>query len=187
MRKFNLSIMMFMSLSIVINIVGGFLALSLKLPVYIDTIGTILSAVVLGPINGGIVGILTAIVNGAMFDPMSFYFLPVQLIIGVSTGLFFKKSKFEGFKSIFAIIIITILGSITASIIASFVFGGVTSSGSSILVVIFKNLGISTITAVFSTQIFTDLLDKATSFGVVFTVVKTIPLRHIQRNNKSVC
>ncbi|ACD21784.1 MULTISPECIES: ECF transporter S component [unclassified Clostridium] len=177
MKKINLNVMIFMSLCIVINLVGGFIALSFKLPIYIDTIGTLLSAVLLGPINGGIVGGLTSIVNGSTFDPISFYFMPVQIIVGLSTGVCFKNSKFEGIKSALSIILITILGSITASIVAAFVFNGVTSSGSSIFVAVFKNLGISTVTAVFSTQIFTDLLDKAVSFALVFSVVKAMPIK----------
>ncbi|MDR5587209.1 MULTISPECIES: ECF transporter S component [Clostridium] len=179
MKKINLNVMTFMSLCIVINLVGGFIALSFKLPIYIDTIGTLLSAVLLGPINGGIVGGLTSIVNGATFDPISFYFMPVQIIVGLSTGACFKNSKFEGIRSVLSIILITVLGSITASIVAAFVFNGVTSSGSSIIVAIFKNLGISTITAVFSTQIFTDLLDKAVSFALVFSVIKAMPMKFI--------
>ncbi|WP_252229008.1 MULTISPECIES: ECF transporter S component [unclassified Clostridium] len=177
MKKINLNVMIFMSLCIVINLVGGFIALSFKLPIYIDTIGTLLSAVLLGPINGGIVGGLTSIVNGSTFDPISFYFMPVQIIVGLSTGVCFKNSKFEGIKSALSIILITILGSITASIVAAFVFNGVTSSGSSIFVAVFKNLGISTVTAVFSTQIFTDLLDKVVSFALVFSVVKAMPIK----------
>ncbi|NFI93121.1 MULTISPECIES: ECF transporter S component [unclassified Clostridium] len=177
MKKINLNVMIFMSLCIVINLVGGFIALSFKLPIYIDTIGTLLSAVLLGPINGGIVGGLTSIVNGSTFDPISFYFMPVQIIMGLSTGVCFKNSKFEGIKSVLSIILITILGSITASIVAAFVFNGVTSSGSSIFVAVFKNLGISTVTAVFSTQIFTDLLDKAVSFALVFSVIKAMPIK----------
>lgn len=177
MKKINLNVMIFMSLCIVINLVGGFIALSFKLPIYIDTIGTLLSAVLLGPINGGIVGGLTSIVNGSTFDPISFYFMPVQIIVGLSTGVCFKNSKFEGIKSALSIILITILGSITASIVAAFVFNGVTSSGSSIFVAVFKNLGISTVTAVFSTQIFTDLLDKAVSFALVFSVIKAMPIK----------
>lgn len=179
MKKINLNVMIFMSLCIVINLIGGFIALSFKLPIYIDTIGTLLSAVLLGPINGAIVGGLTSIVNGATFDPISFYFIPVQIVVGLSTGLCFKNYKFQGFKSIVSVILITILGSITASIIASFVFNGVTSSGSSILVAIFKNLGISTVTAVFSTQIFTDLLDKVISFSLVFSIIKAMPIKII--------
>ena len=175
MKKINVSMIVFMALCIVINILGGFIALSLRLPVYIDTIGTIMSAVTLGPICGGIVGILTSIVNATTFDPISIFFIPVQLVVGVSTGLLFKSSKFNGVKSILYIVLITVLGSITASVIAAIVFDGVTSSGSSILVTILKNSGVNIIASVFSTQIFTDLLDKGISFFAVFSILKAMP------------
>ena len=175
MKKYNVSTMVFMALCIVINILGGFIALTLKLPIYIDTIGTIMSAITLGPVCGGVVGILTSIVNGATYDPVSFFFIPVQLVLGVSTGLLFKSGKFNGIKSILSIILITVLGSITSSIITALVFDGVTSSGSSMIVAVLKNSGVNIITSVFSTQIFTDLLDKAISFFIVFTVLKAMP------------
>ncbi|MEG0306787.1 MAG: ECF transporter S component [Clostridium sp.] len=166
----------FMGLAIAINLVGGFIALSLKLPIYIDTMGTILVSILFGPISGATVGALSSLVNAMTFDPVSLYFAPVQLVVGISTGMLFKDRKFRGFKSILSIIAVTVLGSAIASVIASFVFEGVTSSGSSILVAILKNSGMSIVTAVFSTQIFTDLLDKAISFGAVFTVIKMLPL-----------
>ena len=166
----------FMGLAIAINLVGGFLALTLKLPIYIDTIGTILVSILFGSISGAMVGGLSSIFNAVTFDPISFYFMPVQIIVGLSTGMLFKKQKFKGVKSVLSIILVTILGSAAAAVIASFVFEGVTSSGSSILVAILKNSGVSIITSVFSTQIFTDLLDKAISFGVVFTIIRMLPV-----------
>lgn len=166
----------FMGLAIAINLVGGFIALTLKLPIYIDTIGTILVSILFGPISGAMVGGLSSIFNAVTFDPISFYFMPVQIIVGLSTGMLFKEQKFKGVKSIISIILVTVLGSAAAAVIASFVFEGVTSSGSSILVAILKNSGMSIVTSVFSTQIFTDLLDKAVSFGVVFTIIKMLPV-----------
>lgn len=165
-----------MGLAIAINLIGGFIAIALKVPIYIDTIGTIFIAILFGPISGAIVGGLSSIVNAITFDPISVYFIPVQLVCGISTGLLFKDANFKGIKSILSIILVTILGSITAAIIVSFVFGGVTSSGSSIVVAILKNSGISIITSVFSTQIFTDILDKAISFGIVFAIIKMLPV-----------
>lgn len=176
MNSKNNNRIIFMGLAIAINLIGGFIALSLKLPIYIDTIGTILVAILFGPISGATVGGLSSVVNGITFDPISLYFIPVQLVFGISTGLLFKDSNFRGIKSILSIIVVTLLSSISAAVIVSFVFGGVTSSGSSILVTILKNSGISIITSVFSTQIFTDLLDKAISFGVVFAIIKMLPV-----------
>lgn len=162
----------FMGIAIAINLIVGFAVLALRLPIYLDTIGTILVSILLGPISGATVGGLSSIVNGVTYDPMSFYFIPVQVVVGIATGILFKNKDIKGLKMILSIIIITILGSSTASIIVAFVFEGVSSSGSSILVAILKNSGVSIITSVFSTQIFTDLLDKFISFGLVFIIIK---------------
>lgn len=187
MKNLKTTALTFMSLAIVINIVGGYLALSLKLPVYLDTIGTIFTAILLGPICGIIVGGLTSIINGIAFDVTSFYFIAVQIVIGLATGYLFKNKKDKGLKallsvkSIISVLIVTLLGSILASVIAAFVFEGVTSSGSSIIVAILKNTGVSIFTAVFSTQIFTDLLDKAIAFFLAFSMIDIIP-RSVKSN-----
>lgn len=165
----------FIGLAIAINLIGGFIALTLKLPIYLDTIGTILVSVMFGPVGGAMAGGLTSIVNGITFDPISFYFIPVQIVLGLVTGVLIKQKKFCGFKTILKIILITVISSSVSSVIAAFVFNGVTSSGSSILVAVLKDSGISIVTAVFSTQIFTDLLDKAISFAVVFAAIKIMP------------
>ena len=166
----------FIGLAIAINLIGGFIALTLKLPIYLDTIGTILVSVMFGPISGAMTGGLTSIVNGITFDPISFYFIPVQIVLGLVTGVLVKEKRFCGFKTILQVALITVISSSVSSIIAAFVFNGVTSSGSSILVAVLKNSGISIVTAVFSTQIFTDLFDKAISFAVVFAAIKIMPL-----------
>ncbi|MEG2210656.1 MAG: ECF transporter S component [Eubacterium sp.] len=187
----NINILIFMSLGIVVNFVGGYIALLAKLPIYLDSIGTLLSAVMFGPFCGAVVGGMTSIINGATFDPVSFYFAPVQIIAGISTGFLFKSGKFEGLKSILSILIVAILVSMASSIIVSFVFDGVTSSGSSLIVAILRNAGVNLLTAVFSIQVLTDLLDKVVSFSLVFCVIKTIPstiklklTKSIQMNEK---
>lgn len=166
----------FIGLAIAINLIGGFIALTLKLPIYLDTIGTILVSVMFGPVCGAMAGGLTSIVNGITFDPISFYFIPVQIVLGLVIGVLVKEKKFCGFKTILQVALITVISSSVSSIIAAFVFNGVTSSGSSILVAVLKNSGISIVTAVFSTQIFTDLFDKAISFAVVFAAIKIMPI-----------
>lgn len=170
------------ALSVVINIIGSFLALSFRLPVYLDTIGTIFSGVAFGPVIALIVGALSALISGLLFDPTSLYYLPVQLVIGFLTGLFFKNHRFEGFKSIIYILIITLAGAIISSLITTFVFSGITSSGSSYIVQLIHAAGINLISSVFSTQILSDILDKGISFFIVFTILKVIPKRYLNLN-----
>ena len=74
------------SIAIAINIVGGFIALGLRLPIYLDGLGTVLVAFVLGPKWGALTGFVSACVNGASFDIYSFYFSPAQILLGFLAG-----------------------------------------------------------------------------------------------------
>lgn len=49
MTKSPARLISFISIAIAINLVGANLALFLRLPIYLDTIGTLLIAVILGP------------------------------------------------------------------------------------------------------------------------------------------
>ena len=49
------------ALAIVINIVGSYIALVLHLPIYLDSMGTIMTAILLGPFYGLFPGVLSAL------------------------------------------------------------------------------------------------------------------------------
>lgn len=165
-----------MAMCVGFNIVGAFVALTLKLPVYLDTIGTFLSAFLLGPIAGMVTGLASGVISVISFDPISLYFIPVQLMTGFMAGMLFKRGFFKGRLIPLGIIMVTIMPSIIASAIAAYVFGGITTAGSSFIVMYFKEAGINIITSVFSTQILTDLLDKAIIVGLVIYSIKIIPV-----------
>lgn len=142
MKRNNTFKLIIMAMTVVINIVGAFVAATLKLPIFIDTIGTFLSAFLFGPISGMLTGIVTALINGLTFDPYSLYFMPVQLVIGIVAGVCYKKNLFKGKYLVLGILITTVIGSIVASIISAFVFGGITSSGTSFIVMYLKEAGV---------------------------------------------
>lgn len=165
-----------MAMCVGFNIIGAFIALTLKLPIYLDTVGTFLSAFLLGPIGGIITGCVSGIINGITFDPVSLYFIPVQIVTGLMAGILFKKGFFKGKLIIIGTTVVTIAASIVGAIIAAYVFGGITSSGSSFIVMYLKEAGVNIITSVFSTQILTDLFDKIIVISLVIYVIKIIPV-----------
>ena len=115
MKRNNTFKLIIMAMAVVINIVGAFVAATLKLPIFIDTIGTFLSAFLFGPISGMLTGIVTALINGLTFDPYSLYFMPVQLVIGIVAGVCYKKNLFKGKYLVLGILITTVIGSIVVS------------------------------------------------------------------------
>lgn len=187
MNQLNTRIIIFTSLAIAINFVGGQLAVVLRLPIYLDTIGTFFAALAFGPIAGLLTGLCTGLVNGLVFDPISLYFIPVQLVLGFLVGLLSMKGWFKTpFQLIFSILLITLASSIIGSVIATFVFNGITSSGSSYIVQMLKASGISVFKAVFGTQIITGFIDKSISIILSLACLKCIPTMYFVRKNESI-
>ena len=183
MKKTNTFKITIMSIAVVLNIIGAFIAVALKLPIFIDTIGTFLSAFLFGPVGVMLTGMVTSLINGLTFDPYSLYFIPVQAIIGLMAGICYKRNLFKGKFLILGIIITTVMGSLMASLISAFVFGGITSSGTSFIVMYLKEAGVNIVASIFSTQILFDLLDKSITVLLVLTILKSVP-KNIKVTNR---
>jgi len=148
------------ALCAVINVVGAYIALVLRLPIYLDSIGTVLNSALFGPAFGVLTACLSGIFSGVTSDVYSFYFLPVGMITGLISGLLFHTSWFRKWKFPLGVLFLAAPGTIVSSCITAFVFGGVTSSGSSILVQILHHIGFSMVASSFIVQILTDYLDR---------------------------
>lgn len=175
MKKNNTLKVTMMALAIALNFIGGLIAITLKLPIYFDSIGTVLIGFLFGPLAAVITGVVSYIVNYITFDPCALYFIPAQIVVALCSGTFYKKGLFNGKKSIIAIILMAIPVSFVSACIAAYVFGGVTSAGSSIIVGILGSNGVSMVLGVFVTQIVTDLLDKIVIVYMVLAAIKVMP------------
>ncbi|MDN6251145.1 MAG: ECF transporter S component [Tetragenococcus koreensis] len=161
MRKINTRSIVIMALSLTLNIVCSNLALMLKLPIYLDAIGTIFAASLLGPFAGMAVGGATGVVMGVTTDIFSLFFMPVQLITGAITGVLYKRKQENQLKnSWWFALTISLPGTILSTIITVILFNGITSAGSSIIVQLLYGAGMSQSLAVFLVQVATDYLDK---------------------------
>ena len=79
--KLNKYSLISMIIAIGLNVAGHYLAYYLKLPFWLDMIGTMFVAIQLGPIAGAIVGILSQLIF-AIPDGIP----PAYLVIGIATG-----------------------------------------------------------------------------------------------------
>lgn len=171
MKKITITQICFIALAAVINVIGGNLALMLRLPIYLDSIGTILAAALLGPLYGAIPGIISGVISGITTDIYALYFIPVQIITGIMTGIIFKTSFVTKWKMALGTIFISVPGTLVSASIAAYVFGGVTSSGSSVLVVLMNKMGMNLVASAFLVQVLTDYLDRIVSMGIVVTIL----------------
>ena len=92
-RQFTLRVVVLMPFAIAINIVlGQTVAAALKIPIYLDSIGTVLVGVLAGPIAGAATGALTNILWSYVVPPPFQYppaaaFAVVAAVIGIAAGL----------------------------------------------------------------------------------------------------
>ena len=163
------------ALAIVLNVIGGHIALLFHLPIYLDSIGTIMIAMLYGPVYGMIPPLLYGLVMGFSIDIYSLYYMPVGMILGLTTGLAARNFSLKGWRIIPGALMITIPGTIVSSIITAVLFGGITSSGSTIIVQLLNKAGLGLTASVFVVQIITDYLDRILSLVLVAFLLRMIP------------
>lgn len=174
MKKPNVMQLSVTSFCIALNIIGAYIALCLKLPVYLDSMGTILAGALLGPWYGVAAGMGGAFISGITSDVYALYFMPAGMITGFMAGVLFKTSAFRGIKLPFGIAALTLPGTLVSSCISAYVFGGVTSSGSSIIVQGLKHLGCNLVVSAFVVQIVTEYADRFISASLVLVFLSCI-------------
>ena len=163
------------ALAIVLNVIGGQIALMLHLPIYLDSMGTIMIAMLYGPVYGMLPPLLYGLVMGFTLDIYSLYFMPVGLMLGLVTGLVSRYFSLKKWRMIPGAMLITIPGTIVSAVITAVLFGGITSSGSTVIVQVLNKAGLGLTASVFIVQILTDYLDRLLSLVVVSYLLHVIP------------
>ena len=171
------------ALAIVLNVIGGQIALLFHLPIYLDSMGTIMIAMLYGPVYGMLPPLLYGLVMGFTLDIYSLYFMPVGLMLGLMTGLVSKYFSLKKWRMIPGAMLITIPGTIVSSIITAVLFGGITSSGSTVIVQVLNKAGLGLTASVFIVQILTDYLDRLLSLVIVTYLLHVIPSDLYRREN----
>ena len=72
---------------IAIDWAGHAVASGLKLPLFLDSIGTVLGALLAGPWVGGIAGLITNFISSGTVDPIAAPYSIISLAIGFAAGI----------------------------------------------------------------------------------------------------
>lgn len=156
---------------VTLNFVGAYIALCLKLPVYLDSIGTILAGAVLGPFQAVAVAAGSGVLSGITSDIYAIYFMPAGMITGALAGFVFPLGLMDKKKLPLGTALITLPGTAASASISAFFFHGVTSSGSSILVQLLSHLGFGLVSSAFVVQLVTEYADRFLSAALVSVLV----------------
>ena len=163
-------------IGILINYLGAHLALWLGLPLYLDTIGTVLAASLGGFLPGIAVGFVTNVVN-TIGDSSAAYYGSLNVIIAMFAVLLYRKGYFNKIWRLYLpIIIFAVVGGAGSSVLTWFLYGQ--SFGdivSAPLAIRLYNNGVAPFISELVADFTLDLLDKLLVCLVVFIILKLLP------------
>jgi len=178
-KEFSTVTWVLIPVAIALNIAVGQIVYTLKLPLYLDSIGTILVGVLAGPWAGGLTGLLSNLIWALTgLNPSYGPFAVVGALIGVLAGFFTETGWMKTWwRVILAGLITGVVAAAVSAPISAYVFGGVTGSGTDALVAMLRSSGSGILQATFGQGLVSDPLDKAISFLVVWLILKGLPSR----------
>jgi len=177
-RKFKnspLGTILIVFFCIVVNFVGKHLAVKYELPLWLDSIGTVFAAYVLGPVCGAIIGCTGNIIY-SFWDANSLAYSLTSIFIGASMGTAARKKYFESFFGATTVAGGVTIGSVFISTILNLSFysgytGNIWGDG---VVNFLMDRNIPKFIASTVGELYLDFLDKIITVLFMFYLIKAV-------------
>jgi len=164
--------------AVAINLAMGFLVNQLGLPLYVDTIGTVLASALAGPATGIITGLVSQFVRSLYEGFIWFPFALVQAVIALLAAVAARQRGFRSLPISIAWGAVVGLGAGAVSAVISYVvFRGVTATGVTAVTTLLTGAGLSRPAAVTAASIATDLADKMLVLALAGVALRSLPGR----------
>jgi energy-coupling factor transport system substrate-specific component len=168
--------MAFVPLAIAINVGVGAIVKALNLPLYVDSVGTILATILLGWTYGAIVGMLGFAITSIFINPFAIYFCGTQVAIALFIHL---MGKIGWLKNLLKVVIIGIGLGIVAAVVSApviiFVFQGATGNGAALVTSFFVKMGNQIVNSIFMSGFSIEPIDKTIQVLLACFILKGIP------------
>jgi energy-coupling factor transport system substrate-specific component len=180
---FNLLALLLIPIGVSLSVVGYQLSTILKLPIFIDMIGTMMVSMIAGPWVGAASGILGNLVNG-MLNPVSIPFALVSLSVAITTG-YFSRMKFYTniFGTVLAAVVVDVISAAASAIVTVLLFGGVTGTGTDFITAAFLATGHQIWTSVMSTNLISGTVNIVVNLALALIIIHNIPARFLVKLN----
>ncbi|TYL39415.1 ECF transporter S component [Natronococcus pandeyae] len=168
-----------------INVVGSFIVGLLRIPLFLDVIGTILIAILAGPWVAVVAGVLTNVVLGVVRTPTLIPFALVQVGVALVVGYVALRGWFRIRESrdyvwlVAAGLLVTVTAVVISTPIAVLVFGGLTGSPTDVVVGFFLAAGAELFAAVLVAEFIYEPIDKIASVFIAYFIAQSIPERYL--------
>ena len=188
MRRINAFDAGLIAFGAALNVSIGYLVNILKLPLYLDSIGTILIAVLCGWKYGVVVGLSTLIVMTLTAVPTVIAYAGTAIIIAIVSAAFARFGFLKDIKiTVIGGLVIGIAATVASVPVTTFLYGGVSLAGSDAITTFFKATGMPVWKSVLFGSLITDPLDKLITSLICLALVRSLPsymLDRLPRGNK---
>ena len=158
-------LLVLMAIGIAVNIGLGQIVSTLSLPVFLDSLGTMVVALMAGPLAGLATGLVTNLVWGLVASP-------------AAAGLLARWGMFRGpVQAAISGAIIAVALAFVAVPIRVWMFGGVTGSGADFLTGWLVQSGRDLFSSTLITVVTSNLVDKIVTALIAWGVVRGLPAR----------
>lgn len=162
-------------IGVAINCVAGQITALLKLPIFLDAVGTVFVSMMCGPWVGIAVGMLSNLVS-SIVSPTMLPFIFVSIGIGYSTGVLASKRMFNTpFRLAISVIVISMISILISAPIVVILYGGITGGGNSLITALVMASGASIWTSVFSSEGLFTFVDRIITVLICINVIKCLP------------
>ena len=166
----------FIPLAVGLNIGIGTIVQILKLPIFLDSIGTIITACIFGWWIGAIVGVLSFMITSITTFPPAIYFSGTQVCIAVYVYLVAKNGGYRTYVwTAFSGIGLALLAAVVSAPVIYYLFGGLTGNGVGFITIYFQSIGINKPSSVLISGILAEMIDKTLQVIIAIFIVNSIP------------
>ena len=172
----------FIAFGAALNVSVGYLVNILKLPLYLDSIGTILVSALCGWQYGIVTGFAALVVLTVTSVPTVFAYAGTVIVISLTSAAFAKIGFLRSVKiTVIGGLVIGLVSSMASVPVTAFLFGGVSLAGSDVITTFFKAAGLPVWQSVLYGSLVTDPLDKLATAVICLMLVRSLPAHLLDR------
>lgn len=162
---------------IAVNLIGGQIALLLKLPLFLDSIGTITVGALCGPWAGALVGALTNVFL-SITNPQTLFYIVNNILFGVLSGLLARRGYFAKLAKVLPVgVLYGVLGGTIGATISILFFDALGAGATGLISGGLQSAGFPPAASAYASELFADLLDKIPTVLIVYFTIRSIPKR----------
>lgn len=173
-QKFRL--LALIPMGIALNLALGTIVHALRLPVYIDMVGTICVTLLVGLRAGLAVGILSFLIGGPLTNPVLPWFIGTQIAVTLYTHFLGKKGFILTLRrTILSGIGLGVVAGVVSAPVVVLVFGGLSGSGAALITAFLLASGKTVLQSVFLAGLASEPLDKTLQLLLARYILLRVP------------